>query len=415
MSKYFALILTIAAGIALRTHPAEAQTLRLSDEATISLITVLPGDAVYSMFGHSAFRVYDPVQNLDVLFNYGTFDFRDPLVFSLRFARGKLDYMLSVEDFPRAFAFYQDVEHRAVIEQHLALTAEEVEDVFDFLQINALPENRVYRYDFLFDNCSTRLRSVLQAVLGADVRFRPSPDPGLSFRRLLDPYVADRPFLDLGFDLLLGQTTDRQARPEEAAFLPVILMQHFDHAQVRSAGDWRPLVQRTDTLYWAEGAGGVQKALPWPAILFWTLFAAAVWLTLRRSNGTRALLIFDRALLAVVGLAGLLMLAMWTLTEHRVTADNWNLVWAWPTHLAAAFLIGRHLSTPARAQGLAAYLLAGAASSLLTVLAWPFWPQEFHPAVLPLALLLSLRCGARAYSLWKERPTKPERPPVLRT
>jgi hypothetical protein len=367
----------------------------LSNQAQISLITVLPGDALYSMFGHSAFRVHDSVTGIDETFNYGTFDFSNPVSFALKFAYGQMDYMLSTEPFDRAMLVYSQYENRPVIEQVLNLTPAQRNAVYRFLRINALPENRTYRYDFLFDNCSTRLRDVLEDVLGNQVRFAPEPDPGLSFRRLLDPYILDRRFLDLGFDLLLGLPTDRIATPREATFLPLILMGSFDQARVDSNGVSRPLVAQTDTLYWYPGGGSVERDFPWPGVMFWTLFAVGVVLAVveyRRGGSSRAGRWFDGILYGAVGLAGVLMWVMWLFTQHTVTSANLNVLWAWPTHFAAAIFILRRKNPG----WLRVYLLAAAGVTTVVVAGWWFWPQDLHAAALPICLLLIVRSTARA-------------------
>lgn len=378
-------------------HRAYAQLPdRLSNEARISLITVLPGEELYSLFGHSAFRVYDPVLGLDELFNYGTFDFRDPLSFAFRFAYGKLDYMLSSESYPRSLYAYATYEHRPVIEQVLNLSPDQAQSVYHYLSINALPENRTYRYDFLFDNCSTRLRDVLEITLGDDIRFAPVPNPEKSFRHLLDPYVADRPFLDLGFDLLLGVQTDRVASPKEATFLPLILMESFEHATVQSAGNVQPLVARTDTVYWTPGADTPKTALPWASILMWIVFIAGAALTASECrSGRHANRYLDALVFGVAGVVGLVATFMWFFTEHNVTTNNMNLLWAWPTHLIVVVLLWRR-SVPGWLQ---VYFGAAAAVNVLTVALWWAWPQQFHSAILPIILLLAIRSTWRAYQL----------------
>ncbi len=373
--------------------PARAQV-ALSDEARISLITILPGEAVYAVFGHSALRLYDPVLGLDVSYNYGTFDFGDPLVFVGRFSYGKLDYFLSVQSFPQAADHYWHVEGRPLIEQVLNLSAAQREALFRFLEINARPENKFYRYDFFFDNCSTRIRDVLEQVLGEAVQFAPAPDPGLSFRGLIDPYLAGKPFVHLGVDLGLGAPADRLATPRETTFLPLYLMASFDHATVRIDGQTGPLVARTDTVAGVAARAAPEPAPPWPAIFGWALLALGLVLTLRdvraRQVGHR---LFDGLLFGVAGVAGLLVAFLWFVSLHQPTRGNLNLFWAWPTHLVAALaLAGR-----ARGRWLRIYLAAAALATLVLLLGWPLWPQALPPAVLPLLLLLAVRGAALAY------------------
>ncbi|MCL7973130.1 MAG: DUF4105 domain-containing protein, partial [marine benthic group bacterium] len=200
----------------------------LSDSAVVSVLTVLPGDRLYSLFGHTIIRVRDPATGLDVGFNYGTFDFPTTIAggagFVARFAYGKLDYKLQASGNPSyAVEWYAEQEGRSTIEQTLDLSPGETEALLAFLVENARPENAVYRYDFFFDNCSTRPRDVLERVLGTALAAEVA-DPGTSLRRLLDPYLVANPGVDFSMDIGLGMPADRLATSREALFLPVELM-----------------------------------------------------------------------------------------------------------------------------------------------------------------------------------------------
>ena len=352
-----------------------------------------PGREVYSLFGHTALRIRDPRTGTDRIYNYGTFDFRQPY-FVARFARGLLDYQLSVQRLDLMLAEYRR-EERAVFEQHLALPPATVQRLFEQLETNYLPVNRSYRYDFLFDNCSTRPRDAVERALGHRLDYGAYRPPGLAFRDLLQPYLEADPLLDLGIDLALGMPVDRAASPREAMFLPVELMQAFDAASL----DGHPLVARTDTLVAAPAPLLPRPAPDWPTVLAWLGLAAGLVLTLWPRPRLR--LRFDRLLLGAVGLAGLVVLLLWVATEHRTTGPNLNVLWAWPTHLAAAFFAGRD------ARWARAYFGAAAAVTFLTLVAAPVLPQALHPAVFPLGLLLVLRCADRAL-LRRQAPTLAE-------
>ena len=382
----------LACLLLLITAPAAGQIPALSEQSDISMVTILPGDAIHAEFGHSALRVRDPALGIDRLYNYGTFDFRDPW-FVPKFTYGRLTYFLSVSPSPAAFRHYRRQE-RPIIEQHLRLSRAQRDALFRFLEINARPENRSYQYDFLFDNCSTRVRDALEEALGSDVQFTDAPDPDATFRHLLDPYVADRPALSVGFDLALGTPTDRRVSPREAMFLPIPLMHAFDAATIQQDSVRQSLVTRTDTLLWLDGYDATEQAFPWPRWLGWLLFAGGLGLTaweLARKQSPSAL--FDRLLFGIAGIAGLLMTFLWFIAEHTVTNQNWNLLWAWPTHLIPALVLQRMTG----ARNGRVYFGAAALVSLITAIGWALWPQDFHPAVLPIVLLLALRLGWRAY------------------
>ena len=387
----------------LTTAAAAQPAPQLSPEAEVSLLTMLPGDEVYSLFGHTAYRITDPSLGLDRTYNYGTFDFDQPF-FIARFARGLLDYQLSVSPFRETLAQYRYLE-RPIIEQRLALSQDVKQRLFELLETNYRPENRAYRYDFFFDNCSTRPRDILETALGERLHYGAYAEPSSprTFRDLLQPYLEAHPLTDLGIDLGLGAPTDRTATPREAMFLPLELMYAYDAATL----DGQALVASKDTLFWVEGAGMPAEAFDWPTLVAWLLLALGIGLTVadwQKSAWRDRVCRFDIALFGVVGLAGLIIAWLWLGTEHSVTGPNWNLLWAWPTHLVAAFLIARRNPSPV----LRVYWIATALAALASafgVFLWPIWPQAFHAAVLPLALLLALRAAIRA------RATTPS-PPI---
>lgn len=376
----------------------------LSDEAEISLLTIAPGEGVHEVFGHSALRVRDPARGLDRMYNYGTFDFSDPL-FVPKFVYGQLDYFLSVTTYAAAERVYRARE-RSIVEQRLNLTPAQRDSVFQFLQTNAEPANRGYQYDFFFDNCSTRIRDVLEAVLGDRLRFDPDSVPRQSFRQLIAPYGGDA--LNLGMDALLGIPADRIATPREATFLPHYLKAAFDGATITENGQTRPLVAVTDTLYLSGAAGALtppppRSLLTWPVVLGWALFALGLLATgrsIRRFPARRRLP--DALLLVTVGLVGLVVAFMTFVSQHAVTNYNMNVLWAWPTHLvAAAWLIRGH-----RPRLLRGYLLAAVVVGGLLLVGWPVWPQALPAALFPIVLLLTLRCAWQAHVLRKRASEK---------
>lgn len=366
------------------------------------MITILPGDPIYTFAGHSAFRIRDPDHNLDRLYNYGTFDFSDPL-FIPKFTYGYLRYFLSVTSYPPSIEAYEE-QGRPIIEQRLNLTRSQRTALFRFLQENARPENRYYQYDFFYDNCSTRIRDALTQTLGDDVDFSAAPSPNKTFRRLLDPYVASRPFMDLGFDLGLGLPADRTASASEAMFLPEHLMRAFDHASVSANGKTRPLVAGTDTVQWISEYDAMDPAFDWPValsglffvlVLGWTIWQAT---TLRQPDGRG-----DAVLFAGLGLAGLVLCYLWFVSTYEVTTYNLNLGWAWPTHLVAAALLVRRPAS----RGLRLYMGATAGAAVVFAIGWPVWPQNFHDAVLPFVLGVGVRAGwwAVRHTTWKLSPS----------
>lgn len=370
----YALPLLLAAAL-----PARAQ---LSDEAQVSLITILPGDAIYSLWGHSAIRVRDPAQGIDLAYNYGTFDFRNPLSFVATFAYGKLDYHLSVHSYPTAAYVSWTQQERTVIEQILLLSVSQRNRLYQYLRTNALPENRVYRYNFLFDNCSTRVRDAFERVLGDSIRFAADREHVQTFRQLISPYAAGRPILRFVMNLGMGLPADHTVTSREQMFLPTELSMAFGEASLAVMETEYPLVARTDTVYVAPER---PAAWPWALILGWLLFIAGGAVTAsRRVLPGR---IFDSALFGVTGLAGLLIVFLWFFSLHDITQGNLNIFWAWPTHLAVAW----HVARGQTKHWLHRYMSATAVVTLGFALAMAFLPQVIPGALAPILLLLILR------------------------
>ncbi|MFO7596490.1 MAG: DUF4105 domain-containing protein, partial [Desulfocurvibacter africanus] len=249
--------------------PAGAQPLSLSGASSVSVLTMLPGGELYSAWGHTAIRITDPLAGLDVTFNYGTFDFDQP-DFYLKFVRGQLDYELSAASFEQTLRAYRFLE-RAVIEQQLDLTLEQRNRLFGLLQANYLPENRAYRYDFFFDNCSTRPRDILENTLALHIGSDKADPNADSFRRLLKAGLADKPWTEFGIDLVLGLPSDRIATPRERLFLPLELLTALDTLHIGDGMDKKPIVLSTDTLFWPQVDAHRPSRSPGAGFLTWLI------------------------------------------------------------------------------------------------------------------------------------------------
>ena len=359
----------------------------LSESARISLVTILPGKKVYSLFGHNALRVYDPERGIDIAYNYGTFDFGHPLTFSAKFAYGDLNYRLTRQSYERMVAFYPVEEERPIIEQVLDLDPGQREAIFRFLEWNAQPENAYYRYDFYYDNCATRIRDVLEENLGEALEVG-SADPEVTMRQLLDPYLAERAWLHFGMDAGQGLPADAPASSRTELFLPDRLASWAAAARVREPGGGRPLVARTDTIGWTPASDELRAAPNWPLFLMTAVLGLVAWITvldLRSNRSGRAWL--DVPFFTLLGLTGLLIAFLWFIALHAVTKQNVNLLWALPTNLALAWsLVGAQ-----RGRWAVALLWIAALAAAVFAFGWAAWSQELPLATLPLALAVGVR------------------------
>jgi len=364
----------------------------------ISLITCDPGDELYSTFGHSAIRVLDMDSGRDLVFNYGTFDFNTPF-FYVKFTRRTLDYQLALTTFEQ-FLYEYNYFKRSVREQVLDLNPEQTTAIIDFLRINYEPENRKYRYDFFYDNCSTRIRNMMESVLGENLKWNdPANAETKTFRNLIDEYVYPLPWSDLGIDLALGAVIDQDASEREKLFLPDYLSYAFDRATIVGDGPSRPLIRQENIIYdFPEREGNVNFLLS-PYFLFWILailFGVFTYIGFKRN---RLYLGMDIGLLGVLGILGILVTYLWFFTAHSQTKSNWNILWAFPLHFVGIYGLIKGKSWVRN------YLLAALILADLALVIWIFGIQSFHPSILPLILVLILRTNFLYYHVdkWKLR------------
>lgn len=347
----------------------------------ISLLTCSPGSELYSTFGHTAVRVTDLQSGTDEVYNYGTFEFAPD--FYYKFVKGKLLYALSIEDY-RNFVLQYQAESRSIVEQEVMLNCLQKTQLYAALRTNALPENRSYRYDFLFDNCTTRAGDIIAANSGGSVTYKPLfPGEQPTFRNLIHGYLnkAHQDWSKFGIDLLLGAKLDRKATNKEAMFLPDNLMMAMDTAIVNGA----PVVKE-ETPVLVMPSMATESYLITPFVLFTLLLLVFGVLTfLKKPWAGNAVRAFDHFLFFVLGAAGVLLLFMWFGTDHALCANNYNLAWALPTHLVAAFFVSR------RSGWIKTYFRVVFFETVLLLLAWAFLPQQMNTALLPLVLLIALR------------------------
>lgn len=353
---------------------------RLSEDAVISLITVDPGDELYSGFGHSALWIEDESRGVNIVFNYGTFDFETP-GFYVKFVRGQLNYMLSAGRLSYLVNSAK-AENRSVIQQKLSLSTTQKNEIYNFLLENIKPENKFYQYDFFFDNCSTRFRDLLEDVLGEGLVWQRKAD-GYTFREFIDIYMEDKPWVDFGMDVGLGQPSDHLADQRDEMFLPDLLMMHYDEATYKG----KPLVADKVILYEAEQTEQSAGFQILPHHITWFICLLGILLSIQHYKSKLSDVWFDRTLFVVTGLIGCLIFFLWFLSDHGVTVNNWNIIWAFPPNVILAFLL---FKKPAKKWHTLFYAIFGTVQFLLLGFFYTV-PQEMHPAILPIVLYLAFK------------------------
>ena len=351
----------------------------LSDSATASVLTCGAGEDFYTSFGHSAIRITDPVKGLDLVYNYGTFDFGTPH-FYWKFMRGQLDYQLSRTSYAEFIDEYEWYS-RPVSEQRLTFESGQVQNLFLLLETNYLPEYRHYRYDFLRDNCATRVRDIVYSAWAQDTVLQRTAEPR-SYRQLLATCLKDSmEWWHLGIDLLFGLPTDHRCTAPERMFLPAEM--EAELAQCTTTGIWTaPAIVEPSHALLTKGRTPLKASFP-PVVAFALLLAVTAVLTVcahRFSFKPVVFNVIDRVLFIVAGLCGLFLCFMWFGTDHWCTQWNLNILWLSPLLILIAIRLGR---SPRWALWLQEAMFFVAA-------VWVVW-CGLSVAIIPLIIMLMLR------------------------
>ncbi len=359
----------------------------------ISLLTCSPGSDLYSTFGHSALRLKDPDTNTDIVFNYGTFNFDDP-DFYRKFTVGKLNYFLSVSDYSGFLESYKE-EKRSVYEQILNLTCPQKQRLQLALQENTLPGHRFYRYDFIKNNCTTRIRDLLLNLIDSITRIRLNSPQNVSPRKLIHQYLehGGKQWSELGIDVLLGSKIDQKLNASGTMFLPEYLMKGV--AEMTTLGK-RPLVAKKQALLIYSQVPKTSKVNT-PLIVFSLLTLVMGLVYIFKSKNSSLVCLFDTLLFGVTGLIGLLLCFMWWGTNHEACSSNCNLLWALPFNLVALAFVRKG------SKWIKLYCIMLAIISSLLLLFWPWLPQQLNVAIVPVVMLLLVRCLQIAITIKQEK------------
>ncbi len=350
-----------------------------SSRIRISLLTCTPGEELNETFGHSALRVIDSNSVTDHVYNYGTFDFEDKN-FYIKFIKGKLRYFVNIDQF-QEFAFFYQQYNRGITEQVLNFSGKEKLAIYLALIENAKEENKYYQYDFFLDNCTTRLRDIIKKYHRPTPILPPVMPTSYTFRNAIHQYLDNNNqyWSKLGIDILLGARTDAIMTAEQQEFLPDNLMIALDSATNTK------VVSSAQQLYIFNAAKN-KKGFFTPLFLSSTILLCFVVISLFKNTFTKKLLQFlDAFLFFLIGVLGVLLLFMWFGTDHTMTKNNYNLLWATPLFIFYAFYIN---STTQRSKQIS---LLVCIYLLLVLCSWFFLPQLMNNALLPMVVLLAWR------------------------
>lgn len=369
------------------SHRAFSQTDSCS--LRISLLTCSPGEELYSTFGHTALRVTDAATGMDMVFNYGTFDDSDPTKFYWDFTQGLMLYCLSAYPFNDFVEEYRS-QQRGVIEQVLQLSCTEKNKIFNALRQNVQEQNRFYYYYFHTDNCTTRAGDMVIKNTNSPVVFKnilPARVP--SFRDLIHSYLdkGHQPWSKFGIDILLGGNLDKKVSNREAMFLPDYLMKGFDSASMGN----KALVKETQTVLTVPPHPDETGSWFTPFVLFTALFIFIAVLSILKARWSLTFLRgFDIFFFLLLGILGVLLATLWLIRVDTVCRNNFNLLWALPTHLPVVFVMGR------QKKWVKTYFRVVCIITVLLGAAWFILPQALNPAIAPILGLILVRAYFRS-------------------
>lgn len=355
------------------------------DSIRVSLVTCDPGTEIYALFGHTAIHVTDVATGMDLAFNYGMFNFRSDN-FIYRFVKGETDYELGLEDWTDFKASYS-ARGRAVYEQVLNMSEAEKMELCRILFENYKPENRIYRYNYFYDNCTTRARDVIERSIPGGLHYNCRWDRK-TYREIVHEFTASSPWIELGIDFCLGAEADKKLDERAQMFIPSYLMEAFSHAtaKIDGQGQLKPIVKSEEIVVEATNDSDGQFPIT-PLTFFWIFFGVGVVLFVIQLMAKKIFWGYDVFILCLQGLAGILVAYLFFFSIHPTVGSNWLVVIFNPIPLVwmpfMVYRLNRHKRDVLHTVNLAVLCLF--------ILFMPVIPQDFNSAVLPMALILLLQ------------------------
>ena len=291
------------------------------DDVEVSLLTCGPGNEAYSLFGHTAIRISQPSRGMDVVVNYGMFSFKQKY-FIPRFVLGLTDYQMGITTFDDFKAEYE-YEQRWVFEQTLNLTSKEKSVLLQAIDQNYKPENVTYRYNFFYNNCTTKARDLIAANIDGKIKYNSATSEYPSFRELCHSKTSSHRWSQFGNDLLLGIQADLPTNISEQQFLPENLEHDFSNATI---GANRKLVTHEEYIIPKDiSASATPDSLPSPRALAIVIALIIIGVSFIEYFWSKNLWLTDAILMPVVGLAGMILFVM-IFSKHPTVNINFQIL-----------------------------------------------------------------------------------------
>lgn len=318
---------------------AQTVTVPPMDSVEISLLTCQPHDEVYSLYGHTAIRYHELTKDgIDAAFNYGVFNYDAPL-FVIRFVFGLTDYELGA--YPTDL--FQEEYRRfgsMVTEQVLNLSNQEKLLLRQALIDNLKPEHRIYRYNYFYNNCTTKARDIIERHINGQVKYTDRENYSPTYREMVHQMTRNHPWARFGNDLLLGILSDKQTSRREQEFLPSNLLYDFDHARIYSNGSYKPLVKERRIIV-PSGVQMLHGSFPLtPRQCGYVLLFAGAMLAFMQWRQRRVFVLWDGLLTTASGIIGFVLFLM-LFSQHPTVSLNFQFLFFNPVHIICLWSVLR--------------------------------------------------------------------------
>ena len=357
----------------------------LSVYSEISIVTAGPGEALYEKFGHAAIRIKDSVLNLDLIYNYGVFDFNQPN-FLLNFADGKMYYVLARYDFKYFLSSYKK-DKRWLKQQVLNLNKTEKQQLFLYLENNARIENATYPYDPFFNNCASKLKDITTVILKENVVLNSEKIKDKStLRELMNQEITWNTWGNFGINLITGRILDQERNQLEYTYLPDYLFKTIKHGKIKRDHNIINLVKREDVLLDFDEISNNTKLFN-PLAFFTLLLLIVALITIKDIKNQKRTKWLDFIIFFFTGIVGLILTYFWFFSSHKTAPNNYNVLWAFLPNLIVAFIVTKAIAK----KWLQKYLIILLVCLTIVLILWICELQIFPITAIPILLLLGIR------------------------
>ena len=361
------------------------------EEAKVSIISIGEGSSLADAFGHTGVRVIS--NGNDIVFNFGVYDFSAPNFYS-NFVKGRPVYKLAVqkyENFKEGYIY----QNRYLVEHELNISEESKINIIDLLVNNSRPENKYYTYDYLRDNCSTRVADIL--IDDTNNKFRVDKLESkaiITYRELIHEKISENSWAALGIDLCLGAIIDKKISVRETFFIPEKLMKYMDELMIDYS---KPITK--NIVFLPDSPSKYNEEFPKPLLVNLIISLLIILLTyfnFRNNSWNRSI---DFIIYLFSGFVGVLIIYLWFFSNHFASAQNFNFLWAFPFNLAVVFALIR--KTPP--MWTINFVKLNIILLILLFIHWTTGVQKYNITLLPIFISLLVRYSYLVIQINKTR------------